>query len=104
MQFLTYRWGRKYETHNVGTYGPQVKEGDMSLNDEIHRGDYKQTSAGTEWWGESGFGSDNYRDAQADGRYWQQVDTGRKKRAGLLDADQQQWQDFSPLVRHWCGS
>ena len=24
MQLLTYRWGRKYETHNVGTYGPQV--------------------------------------------------------------------------------
>ena len=36
LQFLTYRWGRKYETHNVGTYGPQVKEGGMSLNDEIH--------------------------------------------------------------------
>ena len=80
LQFLTYRWGRKYETHNVGTYGPQVKEGGMSLNDEIHRGNYKQTSAGTEWWGESGFGSDNYSDAQADGRYWQQVDTGRSQK------------------------
>ena len=34
----------------------------------------------TEWWGESGFGSDNYRDAQADGRYWQQVDTGRNQK------------------------
>lgn len=80
LQFLTYRWGQKYETHNVGTYGPQVKEGGRSLNDEIHRGNYKQTSAGTEWWGESGFGSDNASDAQADGRYWQQVDTGRNQK------------------------
>ena len=32
------------------------------------------------------------------GSRWTQ---GAIKRAGLLDADQQQWQDLSPLVRHW---
>ena len=65
----------------MSTYGSQVKEGGMSLNDEIHRGDYIQTSAGVRGGANQvAIGSDNYRDAQADGRYWQQVDTGRNQK------------------------
>ena len=76
---LTYPYGVKYST-NLATYRGQVKDGkngSLPINDEIHVGNYKQSTGGVDWYGESGFGQDN-ADTAASGNYaFEQNSDGR---------------------------
>lgn len=77
-QILTYPWAAKYST-DVSTYRGQVKDGkdgSMPINDEIHRGDYNQTTGGVSWVASSS-GSDNVSAAQSGNYPFEQNSNGR---------------------------
>ena len=77
-QILTYPWSRGYSS-NLTVFRSQVKDGkngSMPINDEIHRGDYNQTTGGVNWVAANG-GSDNM-DAAITGNYcFEQNSNGR---------------------------
>ena len=96
---LTYPYGVKYST-TLSTYRGQVKDGkngSLPINDEIHVGDYQQSTGGVDWWGESGFGQDNASTAasgnyafeqNSDGRgmrFWMETSTNGKQTARWFD-------------------
>ena len=77
-QILTYPYGVKYST-DVSTYRGQVKDGQngsLPINDEIHRGDYNQTTGGVNWVASSA-GSDNVDAAIAGNYVFEQNSNGR---------------------------
>ena len=79
---LQYRWGEPY-AQDVGTYQDQVKDGlggCIPIAAEVHRGDYEQRSGGHNWWGESGFGQDNYSAAAQNNYAFEQPDTGTSQK------------------------
>ena len=77
---LTYPYGTKYRTSDWGDQVKDGKGGSIPCNNEIHVGNYQQNTGGINWWGESGFGSDNASDAGRDNRHWEQSwgGTGQK--------------------------
>lgn len=77
-QILTYPWSRGYSS-NLTTFRSQVKDGQngsMPINDEIHRGNYIQTTGGVRWVGDDN-GSDNMDDAESGNYPFEQNSNGR---------------------------
>ena len=77
-QFLTYPFERGYSS-NLTTFRSQVKDGQngsLPINDEIHRGDYSQTTGGVNWVASNG-GDDNMDDAIAGNYCFEQNSNGR---------------------------
>ena len=79
-QILTYPYGTKYQTSN---WGDQVKNGhggSIPCNNEVHVGNYIQNTGGTNWWGESGFGSDNGAHVAGTNDHWDQLWQGTSQK------------------------
>ena len=77
---LTYPYGTKYRTSDWADQVKDGKGGSIPCNDEIHVGNYQQNTGGINWWGESGFGSDNASDSARDNRHWEQPNKGTSQK------------------------
>ena len=78
-QILTYPYGTKYRTSDWAKQVKNGKGGSIPCNDEIHVGNYNQTTGGVTWNG-STTGEDNASDAARDNRHWEQPNNGTKQK------------------------
>ena len=77
-QILTYPYGARYSS-NLTQYRTEVKDGNngsIPINDEIHVGDYNQTTGGVSWVGRTE-GTDNHANAQSGNYAFEQNSNGR---------------------------
>jgi hypothetical protein len=77
---LTYPLDGKYSTSSLSTFRSQVKDGtngSIPINDEIHVGNYKQSTGGVDWYGESGVASDNASTAASNNYAFEQNSNGK---------------------------